>query len=146
MTATSGTNPRREPQGAKTLTVRSSRRTEFINITNEIQTLVAESGCASGVCHIYVPHTTAGVIINEGYDPDVARDMEAALDRMIPKSGDYRHAEGNSDSHIKVAFVGTSQSVFIEHGRLALGRWQAIFFCEFDGPRHRDVRVKIVAD
>lgn len=144
--ASSGANVRRESHGAKTLAVRSSRRTELINITSEIQELVAESGCSSGVCHIYVPHTTAGVIINEGYDPDVARDMEAALDRLIPKTGDYRHAEGNSDSHIKVAFVGASQAVFIEHGVLALGRWQAIFFCEFDGPRHRDVRVKIVAD
>lgn len=144
--ASSGAKARRESHGAKTLAVRSSRRTELINITSEIQELVAESGCSSGVCHIYVPHTTAGVIINEGYDPDVARDMEAALDRLIPKIGDYRHAEGNSDSHIKVAFVGTSQAVFIERGVLALGRWQAIFFCEFDGPRHRDVRVKIVAD
>ncbi len=101
---------------------------------------------SSGVCHIYVPHTTAGVIINEGYDPDVARDMEVALDRLIPHKSDYRHAEGNSDSHIKTALVGSSQSVFIEQGRLGLGRWQAIFFCEFDGPRHRDVRVKIVED
>ena len=146
MTSSSGANARRESQLSKTITVRTSRRTELINITAEVQEIVAESRCASGVCHIYVPHTTAGVIINEGYDPDVARDMEAALDRLIPHTGDYRHAEGNSDSHIKTALVGTSQSVFIEHGRLALGRWQAIFFCEFDGPRHRDVRVKIVAD
>jgi secondary thiamine-phosphate synthase enzyme len=144
--ASSGTNARRDPSGVATLALRSTRRTELINITSEIQTLVAESRCSSGVCHIYVPHTTAGVIVNEGYDPDVARDMEVALDRLIPHKGDYRHAEGNSDSHIKVALVGTSQSVFIEHGRLALGRWQAIFFCEFDGPRHRDVRVKIVGD
>ena len=144
--ASPGTNARREPHDIATLSLQSSRQTELINITAEIQTLVAESGCSSGVCHIYVPHTTAGVIINEGYDPDVARDMEVALDRLIPHKGDYRHAEGNSDSHIKVALVGSSQSVFIEHGRLVLGRWQAIFFCEFDGPRHRDVRVKIVAD
>ena len=137
---------RRETHAGETLAVRSSRRTELINITNEVQMLVSESGCTFGVCHIYVPHTTAGVIINEGYDPDVARDMEVALDRLIPHKGDYRHAEGNSDSHIKVALVGSSQSVFVENGRLGLGRWQAIFFCEFDGPRHRDVRVKIVAD
>jgi secondary thiamine-phosphate synthase enzyme len=144
--ASSGTNTRREPHDIVTLSLRSSRRTELINITSEIQTLVAESGCSSGVCHIYVPHTTAGLIINEGYDPNVARDMEVVLDRMIPHKGDYRHAEGNSDSHIKVALVGSSQSVFVENGRLGLGRWQAIFFCEFDGPRHRGVRVKIVAD
>jgi secondary thiamine-phosphate synthase enzyme len=144
--ASSGTNTRREPHDIVTLSLRSSRRTELINITSEIQTLVAESGCSSGVCHIYVPHTTADLIINEGYDPNVARDMEVVLDRMIPHKGDYRHAEGNSDSHIKVALVGSSQSVFVENGRLGLGRWQAIFFCEFDGPRHRGVRVKIVAD
>ena len=144
--ASSGTNARRDPHGVSTMALRSSRRTELINITSEIQTLVTEAGCSSGVCHIYVPHTTAGLIINEGYDPHVARDMEVALDRLIPHKVDYRHSEGNSDSHIKVALVGTSQSVFIEHGRLGLGRWQAIFFCEFDGPRHRDVRVKIVAD
>ena len=144
--ATSGTNARRESHGVAALALRSTRRTELINITSKVQALVAESGCATGVCHIYVPHTTAGVIINEGYDPDVARDMEVALDHLIPHKGDYRHAEGNSDSHIKTALVGSSQSVFIEHGRLELGRWQAVFFCEFDGPRHRDVRVKIVAD
>jgi secondary thiamine-phosphate synthase enzyme len=146
MTSPSGAGARRESHLTKTIAVKTSRRTELLNITAEVQEIVAESQCASGVCHIYVPHTTAGVIINEGYDPDVARDMEAALDRLIPHAGDYRHAEGNSDSHIKTALVGSSQSVFIEHGRLALGRWQAIFFCEFDGPRHRDVRVKIVAD
>lgn len=144
--SSSGINARREPYGVKTLALRTSRRTELINITSEVQALVSESGCISGVCHVYVPHTTAGVIINEGYDPDVARDMEVALDRLIPHKSDYRHAEGNSDSHIKTALVGSSQSVFIEHGRLGLGRWQAIFFCEFDGPRHRDVRVKIADD
>src|SRR5271155_2671116 len=128
MMASSGTDARREPHDIATLSLRSSRRTELINIKAEIQTLVAESGCSSGVCHIYVPHTTAGVIINEGYDPDVARDMEVALDRLVPHKGDYRHAEGNSDSHIKVALVGSSQSVFIEHGRLPPGRWRGKFF------------------
>src|ERR1700683_3019817 len=128
------------------IAVKSTRRTELIQISEQVQELVEQSGVESGVCYVYVPHTTAGVIINEGYDPDVVRDMEMALDRLIPHKGDSRHAEGNSDSHIKVALVGTSQSVFIEHGRLGLGRWQAIFFCEFDGPRKRDVRVKIVAD
>jgi secondary thiamine-phosphate synthase enzyme len=97
-----------------------------------------------------VPHLRAAYYgwrdYQRGLRSDVARDMEVALDWMIPQKGDYRHAEGNSDSHIKAALVGTSESVFIEHRRLALGRWQAIFFCEFDGPRYRDVRVKIVAD
>jgi secondary thiamine-phosphate synthase enzyme len=129
-----------------TLTIRTSRRTELRNVTAEIEKVVRASGCKSGVCHLYVPHTTAGVLVNEGYDPDVARDMEAALDRLVPHKGDYRHAEGNSDSHIKVALVGSSESVWVEGGRLALGQWQMIFFAEFDGPRTRELRVKIVHD
>lgn len=129
-----------------TLSLKTSRRTELINVTRQIEKLVADAGCVSGSCQLYVPHTTAGVIVNEGYDPDVARDMEVALDSLVPQTGDYRHAEGNSDSHIKTALVGSSQTVWIEDGRLALGRWQAIFFCEFDGPRRRELRVKIVPD
>jgi len=128
----------------RTLTIRTSRRTELKNVTAEIQSAVRESGCVEGVCHVYVPHTTAGVLINEGADPDVARDMERAFDKLIPRSGDYAHAEGNSDSHIKTALVGSSETIFIENGRLALGRWQAVFFAEFDGPRTREFRVKIV--
>src|ERR1700744_951625 len=95
-----------------TLSLRTSRRTEMKNVTAEIEKLVRDSGCASGVCHLYVPHTTAAVMINEGYDPDVARDMEIAFDRMVPHQGDYRHAEGNSDSHIKTALVGSSESIW----------------------------------
>jgi secondary thiamine-phosphate synthase enzyme len=129
-----------------TLAVRTSRRTELKNITAEVEKLVRASGCASGVCHLYVPHTTAGVIVNEGYDPDVARDMEGALDRLVPDRPNFRHSEGNSDSHIKTALVGSSESVFIGGGRLALGRWQQIFFAEFDGPRQREIHVKIVSD
>jgi len=127
-----------------TLDVRTSRRTELKDVTAEIAKVVRDSGCASGVCHLYVPHTTAGVLINEGCDPDVARDMEAAFDRLIPRKGDYKHSEGNSDSHIKTALVGTSETVWIENGRLALGQWQKIFFAEFDGPRLREVLVRIV--
>jgi secondary thiamine-phosphate synthase enzyme len=129
-----------------TLPIRTSRRTELKNVTSEIEKLVRDSGCSSGVCHLYVPHTTAGVLINEGYDPDVAHDMEGALDRLVPDSPHFRHSEGNSDSHIKTALVGSSESVFVEAGRLALGRWQKIFFAEFDGPRHRELHVKIVPD
>jgi secondary thiamine-phosphate synthase enzyme len=128
------------------LGLRTSRRTELKDVTSEIEKLVRDSGCANGVCHLYVPHTTAGVLINEGYDPDVARDMELALDRLVPHKGDYRHAEGNSDSHIKTALVGTSQSVWIEDSALVLGQWQKIFFAEFDGPRRRELLVKIVPD
>jgi secondary thiamine-phosphate synthase enzyme len=130
----------------RTLTIKTSRRSELRIVTAEIQAAVRDSGCAEGVCHLYVPHTTAGVLINEGYDPDVARDMETALDKLVPHKANYAHAEGNSDSHIKAALVGSSQTIWIESGRLALGRWQQIFFAEFDGPRIRELRIKIVAD
>jgi secondary thiamine-phosphate synthase enzyme len=130
----------------ETLQLKTSRRTEWINITAEVTRAVSASGVSHGVCHLYIPHTTAGVTINEGDDPDVARDMEAAFDRMIPRDAGYQHYEGNSDSHIKATLVGSSQSVWIENGRLRLGRWQSIFFCEFDGPRNREVFVKIVPD
>ena len=130
----------------RTLRVKTSRRTELKNVTSEVQALVAESGCADGVCHLYVPHTTAGVLVNEGDDPAVARDIETTLDRLIPHAGDYKHAEGNSDSHIKAVLIGSSETVWIEKGKLALGRWQSIFFAEFDGPRTRELRVKILSD
>jgi secondary thiamine-phosphate synthase enzyme len=130
----------------ETVRVKTSRRTEWVNITSQVNRMVAASEISSGVCQIYVPHTTAGVTINEGYDPDVASDMAAAFDRMVPRDAGYAHAEGNSDSHIKATLVGSSQSVWIEGGQLQLGRWQAIFFCEFDGPRNREIHVKIVPD
>jgi secondary thiamine-phosphate synthase enzyme len=135
---------KRSPLLARTVGVRTSRRTELQNVTAEIEKAVRDSGCAEGVCYLYVPHTTAGILINEGDDPAVARDMEVAFDRLIPHAGDYKHAEGNSDSHIKTALVGSSETVWIENGRLTLGRWQSIFFAEFDGPRSRELRVKIV--
>ncbi len=131
---------------ARTITIKTSRHTELKNVTLEIESLVRESACSNGICYLYVPHTTAGVLINEGDDPGVARDIETTLDRLVPHHGDYKHAEGNSDSHIKTAIIGSSESVWIEDGRLVLGRWQAIFFAEFDGPRTRELRVKIVPD
>jgi secondary thiamine-phosphate synthase enzyme len=142
------TDPAKRALGSQiqTLHVKTSRRTEWVDISAEVARCVATSGIAAGICHIYVPHTTAGVTINEGYDPDVARDMEAAFDRMVPRDAGYKHYEGNSDSHIKATLVGSSQRVLVEGGRLLLGRWQAIFFCEFDGPRNREVQVKIQPD
>lgn len=128
----------------RTLSVRTCRRVELKDVSEEVEATVRESGCAEGVCYLYVPHTTAGVLINEADDPAVARDIEATLDKLVPRSSGYSHAEGNADSHIKAALVGSSQTVFIENGRLALGRWQGIFFAEFDGPRTRELRVKIV--
>jgi secondary thiamine-phosphate synthase enzyme len=130
----------------RVLEVKTSRRTQLLDVTADVQRVVTESAVREGVCHLYVPHTTAGVTINEKDDPDVPRDIEAALDRMVPKDAGYKHYEGNSDSHIKSTLVGVSQSVEIEQGRLMLGRWQAIFFCEFDGPRQRQLRVKVAPD
>ena len=132
--------------GVRVLAIRTTRRTEMQNVTDKIAAAVRASGCASGVCHLSVPHTTAGLIINEGYDPAVAHDMEAAFDRLVPRVANSVHAEGNSDSHIKTALVGSSETIWIADGKLALGRWQAIFFAEFDGPRSRELRVKIVPD
>jgi secondary thiamine-phosphate synthase enzyme len=126
--------------------IRTGRRTELKMVTHEVEALIRGSGVQSGVCHLYVPHTTAGIIVNEGFDPDVARDLEGALDRLVPDSPLFRHGEGNSDSHIKTALVGSSETVFVEDGKLALGRWQQIFFAEFDGPRSRELHVKIVSD
>lgn len=141
--------PKLEPSGGRftrTLAIRTTRRSELQDVTAEIAAVVRESGCADGVCHLYVPHTTAGVLINEGADPAVARDIEATLERLVPRNAGYTHAEGNADSHIKIALVGSSATVWIEGGRLMLGRWQAVFFAEFDGPRTRELRVKIVRD
>lgn len=110
------------------LSLRTEHRTQLLDVTAAVAKLVKDAGVQSGVCYLYVPHTTAGVLINENADPDVAADIEAALDRLIPKDGGYRHAEGNSDSHIKTALVGTSATIFISGGELELGRWQGISF------------------
>lgn len=128
-----------------TIHVRTDRRTQLLDVTAQVQKVVAAAKIATGTCHLYVPHTTAAITINECADPDVARDVEGALDRLIPPNGPYKHAEGNSDSHVKSILVGASQVVFVEEGKLALGRWQGIFFCEFDGPRERKLIVKITA-
>lgn len=128
----------------KTIHVKTSSRTEFVNITSDVNKIVGESGVKSGVCYIYVPHTTAAVTINEGADPSVVKDILATLNTLIPRDPGYLHMEGNSDAHIKTSLMGPSQSVIIEDGKLMLGTWQAIFFCEFDGARSRKVMVKII--
>jgi secondary thiamine-phosphate synthase enzyme len=128
------------------LHLRTNRRTELQDVTDQVEAALRESKCSDGVCHLYVPHTTAGVLINEGYDPAVAQDIAAAFDRLAPRVANSAHAEGNSDSHIKTALAGASQTVWIVAGKLALGRWQRIFFAEFDGPRNRELRVKIIPD
>lgn len=126
------------------LSVQTRSRTQVKDITREVAALVRQAGIDIGACHLYVPHTTAGILINESDDPDVARDIGEALDRLVPRNADYKHFEGNADSHIKASLVGTSEVVPVEAGELSLGRWQGIFFCEFDGPRRRTVKVKIV--
>ncbi|HYL84501.1 MAG TPA: secondary thiamine-phosphate synthase enzyme YjbQ [Candidatus Angelobacter sp.] len=126
------------------LKVRTDRRTQFVDVTDMVRRAVEKAGIASGVCYVYAPHTTAGIMINEHFDSDVAADLEGVLDRLLPRSEAYRHSEGNSDSHAKAALVGTSQVIFVEEGKLALGRWQGVFFCEFDGPRERKIWVKVM--
>ena len=128
------------------INVKSKARTEFIDITEKVQEVLKETGIVSGLCHLYVPHTTAAITINEGADPSVQRDIQSLLNRLIPFEGDYHHREGNSAAHIKATVIGISQSVFIDEGRLVLGTWQSVFFCEFDGPRHRRVALKFVGD
>ena len=130
----------------QSIRVKTSRRTQMVDITNEVQRIVTALGFRVGTCFLYVPHTTAGILINEHADPDVASDAEGSLDRLIPMAGPYRHTEGNSDAHIKTMLTGVSQFVFVEEGKLMLGRWQGIFLAEFDGPRERKVYVKILPD
>jgi secondary thiamine-phosphate synthase enzyme len=128
------------------ITVKSSRRTQMCEITKDVQRIVTALGIRAGTCFLYVPHTTAAILINENADPDVASDSEGAIDRLIPASGPYRHAEGNSDSHVKTMLTGTTQFVFVAEGKLLLGRWQGIFLAEFDGPRERKIYVKVLPD
>jgi secondary thiamine-phosphate synthase enzyme len=130
----------------QSLTVKTSRRTQFVEITKDVQRIVTALGIRAGTCYLYVPHTTAGILINEHADPDVAFDAEGAIDRLIPMARPYRHAEGNSDSHVKTMLTGITQFVFVEEGKLLLGRWQGIFLAEFDGPRERKVHVKVLPD
>jgi secondary thiamine-phosphate synthase enzyme len=125
------------------IALRTHQREEFVNITSEVQKVVSEAGIQEGVCTIFVPHTTAGVTINEGADPSVVRDILRTLRQLVPEDGPYSHLEGNADAHVKASLVGSSQRVIVRGGRLLLGTWQAIFFCEFDGPRSRRVWVEV---
>jgi len=120
--------------------VKTATRMEFVDITAPLAEAVRRSGIHEGVLYVYNPHTTAGVTINEGADPDVQRDILAVLQEIIPQRFPYRHAEGNSPAHVMASLIGASQTVFVRGGRLELGTWQKIFFCEFDGPRQRKVR------
>ena len=126
------------------LTVTSRQKTEFIEITAEIQRLVEKNGIQQGICMLFVPHTTAGITINENADPTVKSDILGVLNKIIPWKADYRHMEGNSPAHIKASLMGASEQIAVENNRLILGTWQGIFFCEFDGPRTRSVHIHFI--
>ena len=126
-----------------TFEVGTRRRAQLVDITEQVAEVVAKSGVKDGICHVFVPHTTAGVTINEGADPDVASDIESHLGEIVPKEATFEHAEGNSDSHIKTVLVGPSCVAPVRRGKLELGTWQAIFLCEWDGPRTRRVNVLV---
>lgn len=125
------------------LMLETRSRTTLLDVTAEVARVVRESGVQSGVCHLYVPHTTAAVTINENADPSVQKDILAELNKAIPFDNHYSHTEGNAAAHIKSSLLGPAQIVFIEDGNLVLGTWQGIYFCEFDGPRHRKLLIKL---
>lgn len=127
------------------ISISTAKRTQFVSITARVAEVIAVNGWQDGVVTIFVPHTTAGITINENADPDVARDMERFSDELIPQSKQFRHSEGNSDSHIKASFYGSSVQVIIRNGKIWLGTWQGIYFCEFDGPRQRQVQLAITS-
>lgn len=127
----------------KELTVKTSQHTQFVDITSRVQEIVRSEGEEEGICHLYVPHTTAGLTINENADPTVPQDIINTMNKVIPFDGDYRHLEGNAAAHIKASLMGSSLSILIKDKKLVLGTWQGIFFCEFDGPRSRKIYVKV---
>jgi secondary thiamine-phosphate synthase enzyme len=131
---------------AHVVQVETRTRVEFKDVTSMIQRFVVESGVQSGTCLVFVPHTTAAILINENADPGLQKDLDAFLRQLAPRDKDYCHDDGNCDAHLKAALLGCSKSLLIENGRLVLGRWQGVYFCEFDGPRRRELRIKIVAD
>ncbi len=130
----------------ETMQVKTSSRIQFVDITSRVRDLVARSTIREGIVLVYVPHTTAGVTINEAADPSVVEDIQTALSQLVPYDASYRHMEGNSDAHIKATLVGSSGHLIISRGALSLGTWHGLFFCEFDGPRSRTVYVQVVPE
>lgn len=133
-------------QAVQQIEISTHNRQSFQDITAEVQALVERSGAEEGICFLFCPHTTAGLMLNENWDPDVLHDLAIGLDDVAPQRADYQHSEGNSAAHLKSALVGASQFILVSGGRLVLGTWQGIYLAEFDGPRRRKVLVKIVAD
>jgi len=128
----------------KEITIQTNTQTQILDITSQVQKVVRESGIAEGLCCVFVPHTTAGVTINENADPSVKQDIVMELNKVIPFNDDYSHLEGNSAAHIKASIIGSSVNVPVKNNNLLLGTWQGICFCEFDGPRRRHLYVKII--
>jgi secondary thiamine-phosphate synthase enzyme len=128
----------------RVVNIATDSRVQFVDITAAVRAKVMESGVKNGVCYVFIPHTTAGITVNENADPDVIRDITRVLERLVPESGDYRHREGNSDAHLKAALLGSSVTLPIMDGRLGLGTWQGIYFCEFDGPRNRSFKIGVM--
>ncbi|MGC8738579.1 MAG: secondary thiamine-phosphate synthase enzyme YjbQ [Candidatus Hydrogenedens sp.] len=128
----------------KTFTIATSKQTQFIPLDSYIQQFVHETGVKNGIVCVYIPHTTAGITINENADPDVLHDIEQILDKLVPWYGNYRHVEGNSSAHVKASIMGSSVQIIVQNEKLVLGTWQSIFFCEFDGPRTRKFFVEII--
>jgi secondary thiamine-phosphate synthase enzyme len=130
----------------KYIHLKTGSHVEFVDITERVKDLVGEAGVQNGMCYLFVPHTTAAVTVNEHADPDVVQDIIARLDSIAPANVKYRHMEGNAPAHVKAALTGSSLSLMVEEGRLQLGTWQGIFFCEFDGPRQRSLMIKIIEE
>ena len=127
------------------ISVKTTKHVQMLDITKDVQRVVTESGVQEGICMVFIPHTTAAVTINENADPDVVRDFTMELDKIVPWEDGYHHMEGNSAAHLKSSMIGFSEHIIIEDGKLVLGTWQGIYFCEYDGPRHRKVYVKIIS-
>jgi secondary thiamine-phosphate synthase enzyme len=128
------------------LSVKTNAKTELIDITSKVQSIVKQSAITDGICMLYVPHTTAAVTINESADPNVKDDIIMILNQVVPWEANYRHLEGNSPAHVKATLVGPSELIGIENGNLVLGTWQGIFFCEFDGPRNRKLHIRLIKE
>jgi secondary thiamine-phosphate synthase enzyme len=136
----------RTPACLHTAHIETHARVDFKDITNLVQKIVTESGAQSGTCFLFVPHTTAAILINENEDPALQKDLDNFLKSLAPRDNGYHHNDGNCDAHLKAALIGNSKSLLVEGGRLILGRWQGVFLCDFDGPRRRELRIKMVPD
>lgn len=130
----------------KTITVKTNLQTEMIDITGDIQAVLRDEKFTKGLCMLYVPHTTAAITINESADPSVKRDILMVLNQMVPWKADYHHMEGNSPAHVKSSLMGASELIAVDNGRLVLGTWQGVFYCDFDGPRTRKLHIKLIPD